>query len=92
MARAAGFTEHLVSEAQGSVVPPHSFSGVGNDSALAQAEQLAPVAVIIRAEDEADAIRLANAAEYGLSSAIFTHDVARGMEAGAADQTGDDLC
>jgi aldehyde dehydrogenase (NAD+) len=78
-ARAAGFTENLGGEAQGLVVPPHIFSGVANDSVFAQAEQFAPVAPIIRAEDEADAIRLANATEFGLSSAIFTRDVARGM-------------
>ncbi|MHA6719703.1 aldehyde dehydrogenase family protein [Sphingomonas sp. RS6] len=78
-AREAGFTEHLGGEAQGLVVPPHIFSGVANDSAFAQAEQFAPVAPIIRARDEEEAIRLANATEYGLSSAIFTRDTARGM-------------
>ncbi|WP_040843033.1 aldehyde dehydrogenase family protein, partial [Nitrospirillum viridazoti] len=48
-------------------------------SAFAQAEQFAPVAPIIKARDEDEALRLANATEYGLSSAVFTRDLARGV-------------
>lgn len=32
------------------------------------------------ADDEAHALRLANASEYGLSSAVFTKDMARGLQ------------
>jgi acyl-CoA reductase-like NAD-dependent aldehyde dehydrogenase len=42
-------------------------------------ESFGPVVGIIRARDEADAIRLANDSEYGLSAAVFTRDTARGL-------------
>ncbi|MEE4454364.1 aldehyde dehydrogenase family protein [Novosphingobium resinovorum] len=78
-ARDAGFAAQLSGEADGLLVPPHIFSGVTNDSTLAQAEQFAPIAPIIKAADEAEALRFANATEFGLSSAVFTQDVARGI-------------
>jgi aldehyde dehydrogenase (NAD+) len=39
-----------------------------------------PVVTIIRARDEDDALAIANDTEYGLSSAVFTKDVARGVD------------
>ena len=53
-------------------------------------ELFGPVAAVIKADDEADAIRLANATEFGLGAAVFTKDLDRGeriareeLEAGA---------
>ncbi|NVK57455.1 MAG: aldehyde dehydrogenase [Alteromonadaceae bacterium] len=43
-------------------------------------ESFGPVVAIIRAKDEADAIRIANDSEYGLSAAVFTKDSARGLK------------
>lgn len=48
-------------------------------------ELFGPVAAIIRARDEADAIRIANASEFGLGSGVLTTDLARG-ERIAADE------
>lgn len=79
VAREAGFDERLGGAVDGLVVPPHVFAGVPNDSVFAQAEQFAPVAPIIRAADEQEALRLANATEFGLSSAVFTRDMSRGL-------------
>jgi acyl-CoA reductase-like NAD-dependent aldehyde dehydrogenase len=42
-------------------------------------ESFGPVVGVIRATDEAHAIRLANDSEYGLSAAVFTRDIARGL-------------
>jgi succinate-semialdehyde dehydrogenase/glutarate-semialdehyde dehydrogenase len=41
-------------------------------------EVFGPVAAIIAAEDEADAIRIANASEFGLGSGVLTADLNRG--------------
>jgi len=41
-------------------------------------ELFGPVVALIQAEDELDAIRLANQTEYGLGASIFTRDEARG--------------
>ena len=41
-------------------------------------EIFGPVAAIITAKDEADAIRIANASEFGLGSGVLTGDVDRG--------------
>ncbi|MAJ09773.1 aldehyde dehydrogenase [Ponticaulis sp.] len=43
-------------------------------------ESFGPVVAVIRAKDEAEAIRLANDTEYGLSAAVFTKDAARGLK------------
>ncbi len=41
-------------------------------------ELFGPVIALIEAEDESDAIRLANQTEYGLGASVFTRDEARG--------------
>ncbi|MGY1709581.1 aldehyde dehydrogenase family protein [Geodermatophilus sp. SYSU D00758] len=62
----------------GSVLPAHVLLG-GNDVATAREEVFGPVATIIRARDEDDALAIANDTEYGLSSAVFTEDTERGV-------------
>jgi succinate-semialdehyde dehydrogenase/glutarate-semialdehyde dehydrogenase len=46
-------------------------------------EVFGPVAAIIAAADEADAIRIANASEFGLGSGVLTGDVDRGRRIAA---------
>jgi succinate-semialdehyde dehydrogenase/glutarate-semialdehyde dehydrogenase len=41
-------------------------------------ETFGPVAAIVHARDEADAVRLANDSRFGLGAAVFTRDDARG--------------
>jgi succinate-semialdehyde dehydrogenase/glutarate-semialdehyde dehydrogenase len=44
-----------------------------------------PVAAIIAADDEADAIRIANASEFGLGSGVLTGDPDRGRRIAAEE-------
>jgi acyl-CoA reductase-like NAD-dependent aldehyde dehydrogenase len=46
---------------------------------LFREESFGPIVAIIRAQDEAHAVTLANDTEYGLSAAVFTKDTARGL-------------
>ncbi|PJG46210.1 salicylaldehyde dehydrogenase [Sphingobium sp. LB126] len=55
------------------------IDGVTPEMNLYRDESFGPVVAIIRAKDEADAIRIANDSEYGLSAAVFTGDAARGL-------------
>jgi succinate-semialdehyde dehydrogenase/glutarate-semialdehyde dehydrogenase len=48
-------------------------------------EVFGPVAAIIAAEDESDAIRIANASEFGLGSGVLTGDLDRGRRIAAEE-------
>jgi len=48
-------------------------------------EVFGPVAAIIAAENEADAIRIANASEFGLGSGVLTGDIDRGRRIAAEE-------
>lgn len=54
---------------------PTIFSGVTTDMRIAQEEIFGPVVVIMPYADEADAIRIANATVYGLSSHVQSADI-----------------
>ncbi len=62
----------------GAFYPPTVLEGVAPGMAAFDEEVFGPVAAIVPARDEAEAIRLANATPYGLGAAVFTADVARG--------------
>ncbi len=54
-------------------------------------ELFGPVASVIKAADEADAIRIANDTAFGLGAAVFTRDLARG-ERIASEELDAGLC
>jgi aldehyde dehydrogenase (NAD+) len=66
-------------EAKGQILPPHVFTGVSPESTLFRDETFGPVVPILRANDEAHALALANETDYGLSSAVFSGDLERGL-------------
>ena len=67
---------------------PTLIDFVGTDNSAFQEETFGPLATIIRAKDENDAMAIANNHRYGLASAIWTEDrenasqLARKIEAG----------
>ncbi|MGH4030666.1 aldehyde dehydrogenase family protein [Actinomycetota bacterium Odt1-20B] len=75
-------------EGPGFWFPPTLLTDVPADAPAAVEEVFGPVAVVLPFEDEADAIRLANATEYGLSGSIWTRDVGRALRVSQAVQAG----
>ncbi|MGP5213263.1 aldehyde dehydrogenase family protein [Psychrobacter immobilis] len=69
----------LSGEIKGQVVPPHIFIEVTREMDLSRNEVFGPLVGIIRAKDEEDALSIANDSMFGLSSAVFTKDMAKGM-------------
>ena len=63
---------------KGSFYPPTLLVNVKPGMAAFDDELFGPVAVIISAKDEAEAIELANKTNYGLGAAIFTRDIKKG--------------
>ncbi len=62
------------------IMPATVIDGVTPAMNIYRDESFGPVVAIIRAKDEADAIRIANDSDYGLSAAVFTRDTARGLK------------
>jgi aldehyde dehydrogenase (NAD+) len=62
----------------GLLLPPHVLLA-GDNVATAREEVSGPVITIVRARDEQDALKIANGAWRGLSSAVFTEDIERGV-------------
>jgi aldehyde dehydrogenase (NAD+) len=65
---------------RGWYVEPTVFGNVHSHSAIAQEEIFGPVLSVLPAEDEQDAIRIANDTVYGLNASVFTNDVDRAYE------------
>lgn len=75
-------------EGPGFWFPPTLLTDVAPDAPVAAEEVFGPVAVVIPFEDEADAVRLANATEYGLSGSVWTRDVGRALRVSQAVKAG----
>lgn len=70
------------------LMPATVIDGVTDSMAIYRDESFGPVVALIRARDEADAIRIANDSAYGLSAAVFTRDTARGLVAARQIRSG----
>ncbi|MDF5755083.1 NAD-dependent succinate-semialdehyde dehydrogenase [Spongiactinospora sp. TRM90649] len=83
-----GATFHSSGKRQGGHFPTGVLTGVTPDHDVYHEELFGPVAIVVRAADEDDAVRIANDTPYGLGSYVFTTDadqaqrVAERIEAG----------
>jgi aldehyde dehydrogenase (NAD+) len=65
---------------RGWYVEPTVFGNVDNSSVIAQEEIFGPVLSVIPADNEDDAVRIANDTIYGLNASVFTADVDRARD------------
>jgi succinate-semialdehyde dehydrogenase/glutarate-semialdehyde dehydrogenase len=64
----------------GAFYPPSLLVDVAPGMPAYDEELFGPVAAVIAARDDTDAIRIANDTRFGLGAAVFTRDLARGEE------------
>lgn len=67
---------------------PVVLTNVTPENPVSQVELFGPVVCIMRAHDEDDAVRIANATPYGLSGAVHSRDVARAVRVAHRIQSG----
>jgi betaine-aldehyde dehydrogenase len=85
VALGGGRPKHLE---RGWYVEPTVFADVNNRMRIAQEEIFGPVVAVIPYDDEADALRIANDSDYGLSGTVWTADDDHGLDVARRVRTG----
>ena len=76
------------SQGSGVLMSANVIDRVTPEMTLYAEESFGPVVAVIRARDEADAVRIANDTEYGLSASVFSRDIARAFKVAKQIQSG----
>ncbi|MFF0477985.1 aldehyde dehydrogenase family protein [Streptomyces sp. NPDC004284] len=85
---AAGATALLHGTVEGNLVSPSVLTGIAADAPVLSQEIFGPVALIVPFDGEEEAVRIANDTPYGLSGAVHTGDVERGVRVARRIRTG----
>jgi succinate-semialdehyde dehydrogenase/glutarate-semialdehyde dehydrogenase len=80
-ARARGYATDLYWE-------PTVLAGVTTEMEIAREETFGPVVPIVRISSDEEALEIANASQYGLLTAVWTRDLARGLRFAEAVDAG----
>ncbi|MGI5402008.1 aldehyde dehydrogenase family protein [Streptomyces sp. CA-135486] len=84
----AGATALLHGGTDGNLVSPSVLTGIAADSPVLTQEIFGPVALIVPFDGEDEAVRIANDTPYGLSGAVHTADIERGVRIAKRIDTG----
>ncbi|ATL29455.1 aldehyde dehydrogenase family protein [Streptomyces formicae] len=85
---AAGATALLHGRTEGNLVAPSILTDLPADSPVLGQEIFGPVALLLPFDGEDEAVRIANDTPYGLSGAVHTGDVERGVRLAKRVNTG----
>ncbi|GAA1660285.1 aldehyde dehydrogenase family protein [Kribbella alba] len=92
--RVAAYTQEDVAfrgsmpEGPGFWFPPTVLAPGSPDAPAVREEIFGPVVAVVPFEDEADALRIANDSQYGLSGSIWTRDISRAIRVGRGVEAG----
>jgi len=66
--------------ADGNFVAPTLLTGVTHDMAVMTEETFGPIIPVMKVKDDAEAIKLMNDSQFGLTASIWTKDTSKGHE------------